>query len=162
MNIINNFLPISDFENLKKNILYNDSFPWYFNDGVNTDYDGHFQFTHTFYKDHRIYSNLFDFINPILLKLEINSLLRIKANLTTKSEKIIEHGFHSDFKFKKNIICTTAIYYLNNNNGYTKFKDGTKILSEENKLIYFNSDLEHLGTNCTDQNSRVVINLNYF
>jgi hypothetical protein len=162
MNIINNFLPFSDFKNLEKNILHNDNFPWYFSDGVNTDYDGNFQFTHTFYKEHKIYSNLFDFINPILSKLEITALLRIKANLTTKNEKLIEHGFHNDFKFKKNMVCTTAIYYLNDNNGYTKFKDGTKILSEANKLIYFNSDLEHSGTNCTDSQSRVVINLNYF
>ena len=36
-----------------------------------------------------------------------------------------------------------------------------KITSEENKLIKFNSQLEHTGTSCTDENRRVVINFNY-
>lgn len=162
MKIINNFLSINDFKNLEQNILQNGYFPWYLNNGVNILNDGNFQFTHTFYKDFRIYSSFFDSINPILLKLEINSLVRIKANLTMKSEKIIEHGFHTDFNFERKMIGTTAIYYLNDNNGYTKFKDGTKIFSEANKLIYFNSDIEHSGTNCTDKDLRAVINLNYF
>ena len=36
-----------------------------------------------------------------------------------------------------------------------------KIISEENKLIEFNSALEHTGSSCTDKSRRVVINFNY-
>jgi hypothetical protein len=60
------------------------------------------------------------------------------------------------------IICTTAIFYINSNDGYTIFKKNKKIIkSKENKFIYFKSNSEHAGTTCTDQKVRVVINFNY-
>ena len=51
--------------------------------------------------------------------------------------------------------------YLDNSNGYTKFKNGKKIKSEENKYVEFDSSLKHTGTSCTDKKRRVVINFNY-
>jgi len=55
----------------------------------------------------------------------------------------------------------TAIYYLNNSNGPTKFKNGTEIKCEENKFIEFNSKLEHTSVFGTNSNKRIVINFNY-
>ena len=55
----------------------------------------------------------------------------------------------------------TGVLYMNNCNGYTKFKNGEKVLSEENKYVEFNSNLEHTGSSCTDEKRRVVINFNY-
>ena len=57
---------------------------------------------------------------------------------------------------------TTAIFYLNSNNGYTEFEDGTKVESVANRFVSFPSTLKHRGTSCTDENVRVVINFNYF
>ena len=55
------------------------------------------------------------------------------------------------------------ILYLNTNNGYTKFEDGTKVISEENKLIIFDAGQKHSGTtNSCDAPYRLVFNLNYF
>ena len=57
---------------------------------------------------------------------------------------------------------TTSIFYMNTNNGYTKFEDGTKIESVANRLVSFPSNMKHKGSSCTDEKIRVVINFNYF
>ena len=56
----------------------------------------------------------------------------------------------------------TAIFYLNTNNGYTLFEDGTKIESVANRLLTFDANLPHTGTSCTDKQFRCVLNINYF
>ena len=43
----------------------------------------------------------------------------------------------------------------------TLFKD-KKINSVENRIIIFNSNIEHTGTSTTNANYRMVLNLNYF
>ena len=55
----------------------------------------------------------------------------------------------------------TAIFYINTNNGYTLFEDGTKVESVENRICIFPYYMKHTGTTCTDKNQRVVININY-
>ena len=61
-----------------------------------------------------------------------------------------------------NLGQTTAIYYLNSNNGSTVFKDsGDKVESVANRLIVFDGSIEHAGTSCTDDSRRVVLNINY-
>jgi len=52
--------------------------------------------------------------------------------------------------------------YVNTNNGYTKFEDGTKVESVANRLVTFPANMKHKGTSCTDEKIRVVINFNYF
>ena len=56
---------------------------------------------------------------------------------------------------------TTSIFYVNTNNGYTVFEDGTKVESVANRMLTFPSNLKHCGTSCTDKNIRSVINFNY-
>ena len=55
----------------------------------------------------------------------------------------------------------TSIYYVNTNNGYTKFKKGGKVKSVENRMVIFDSDDWHQGFTCTDQQRRVLINFNF-
>jgi hypothetical protein len=159
MKIINNFIENKKFKVLQENItdLY---FPWYLQNGVNYNNDGHYQLTHNFISDEKTVSEFIIILKPILNILEAKKLIRVKLNLLTKTEKIIEHGFHIDTDAGVN--CFTGILYLNTNNGYTKFKDNTIINSEENKFIEFNSTTEHTGSSCTDKNYRIVLNLNYF
>ena len=154
--IINDFLDPKDFTSLQQLFLESfNNFPWFLST-VNGPQDTCFQFVHTFFHNTKINSAFFKDLRPILELLKPKSLIRIKANLLTKSSKIIEHDYHIDYKN-----CTTAIFYINSNNGYTKFKSGPLIKSQENKLIKFNSNLEHAGSTCTDQNVRIVINFNY-
>ncbi|NBP03217.1 MAG: hypothetical protein EBU90_24590 [Proteobacteria bacterium] len=163
--IIDNFLSEEDFCSIQSNILGH-YFPWYYNDGVvnNNDEDlNNYQFTHCFYSNFSPKSDFFNFLQPILNSIKPNSLIRIKANLLTKTENHIEHGFHIDIPYlKEEYNSKTAILYMNTNNGYTKFEDGTKVDSVENRLVVFDSRLKHTGTTCTDQKKRVVINFNYF
>ena len=163
--IIDNFLKKEEFDSLQNKILGAD-FPWFKNSCVvksddNTTIDDRYnwQFTHTFYKDHQPFSHFLTAIDPILNKIQPLALIRIKANLIPCSEKIIEYPFHVDLeKFSGK----TAIFYVNSNNGYTLFKDGTKIDSLENRLLVFDANTLHTGSNCTDQRVRCVINFNYF
>jgi hypothetical protein len=157
-NIINNFLEKKEFSNLK-NMVVDSYFPWFLGKGINKSNDLHYQFVHTFYVDNRINSNFFEHLLPVNKKLKIRSLIRIKANLIPKNNKIIEHGYHCDFNYADS---KTAILYINNNNGYTKFKDGFVSSSEENKIVIFNANERHTGTTCTDSDYRIVININYF
>ena len=55
----------------------------------------------------------------------------------------------------------TAIFYVNTNNGWTEFKKGGKVKSVANRIVIFDSNLEHQGVTCTDKKRRVVINFNY-
>ena len=142
MNIYKKFLPKKIFKELKDGIM-SDYFPWYYNDCIlNNKKDKNFQFTFTFLNEKGINCS--------------QELIAIKANLLTKTNKIVEQGFHTDQPKG-----TTSIFYINKCNGYTKFKNNKKITSEENKLVEFNSTLEHTGSSCTDKKRRVVINFNY-
>jgi len=78
--------------------------------------------------------------------------------MNPRTSKIVEHSFHIDVPFK----CTTGILYLNSNDGYTSFEDGTKVESVENRFVTFDSGIKHSGTTCTNQKVRLVLNINYF
>jgi hypothetical protein len=157
MKIIHNFLDDTAFKEIQK-IHFSNSFPWYLQNGVNHPGDGHNQFIHTFYKNEKISSDHFYILKPLIDKLKIKKLIRIKSNLLCKTKKIIEHGFHTDFNVKG---IKTAILYLNTNNGHTIFKNKKIIESEENKIVIFDCRLNHSGTTCTNSNFRALININY-
>lgn len=160
--IIDNFLDVQSFNNLSNLFLGND-INWHFNRSVNA-YDlcgpenlNDFQFTHTIFKDHIIFSQTFQQLEPILKLLNVKSLIRIKANLTTKTDVIYEHGMHVDTTYDSN----AAILYLNTNNGYTKIGED-KVDSIANRLIKFNSRIPHTGSTSTDTQIRVILNFNFF
>jgi len=156
--VIDNYLNEGDHLILKT-IMESNEFPWFFvNKKVSTD-EGLFksQFEHLFYINNNINSNFFNYVKPFLDKLKPKALIRIKANLNPPSEKIVESAYHKDQNFK----CKAAIYYVNDNDGYTLIGK-EKILSKKNRIVFFNSDVKHLGTNSTNCNNRMVINFNYF
>ena len=158
MNTYKNFLEKKDFNKIQSFIMSN-IMPWYYSDGVIDEDDKYDQFVYTFIKDGSIINcpqNMIDLITPLLSKIKHKKFLRVKANLLIKTPEIVEQGYHID-KLKGE----TCVFYLNTCNGYTKFKNGKKIKSEENKLIKFKSTLEHTGSSCTDKKRRVVINFNY-
>jgi hypothetical protein len=156
--VIDNYLDV-DQHLILKTIMESNEFPWFYYDSkVSTDKGlFKFQFNHIFYIDNNINSNFFNHLKPILDKLKPLSLVRIKANLNPPSENIVKCAYHTDQNFK----CKAAIYYINDNNGYTLIGK-EKILSKENRIVLFDSDVKHLGTNSTNCNNRMVINFNYF
>ena len=158
--ITDNYL--SEEDNLiLKTIMESNEFPWFYTKGKSKSTEKpklfDYQFNHIFYINNNINSNFFDHLNPILDKLKPLSLIRIKANLNTPLENIIEYDFHKDQYFK----CKAAIYYLNDNDGYTMIGDN-KIKSKANRMVFFDAQTKHYGTNSTNCNNRMLINFNYF
>lgn len=94
----------------------------------------------------------------MLKKLEVKSLIKAKANLNPYSPKLYKGYFHSDTVHDN----LTAVYYLNENNGYTFLKNNKKVKSKENRIVIFDAQMKHAGTNTTNEKKRVVLNLNYF
>ena len=166
MKIIDNFVSFGDFKELQKFMLSLD-FPWFYNDCKSLQNDGHFQFTHMFYQFNFPQSDFVSILKPVLdqlhLQTDLYSLIKIKSNLVTKTPTIIEYGYHIDLPDLKDYhTAKTAILYMNTNNGYTRFEDGSIVESVENRLVVFDSRIKHAGTSCTDQKTRVVINFNFF
>ena len=163
--VIDNFLPTYQFKSLK-NILFSTHFHWYFNDRIiEGDKGRKYQLFHVLYdlkKEYNGRTEKFGEVEPIInligYKLNVTKLHRIKANLRPKSFfNRSSGGYHID-----GYDCShTSIYYINTNNGYTKFKNGTKVKSVENRMVVFPSNLGHQGYTCSDQLRRVVINFNY-
>jgi len=156
--IEDNYLTVEEHIILK-NIMESNTFPWYFNDVKvkKSDKLFEYQFVHIFYKNNTVNSDFFNILNSLIKKLKPLSLIRIKANCNPISNNLIKFGKHLDQKFK----CKTAIYYLNDNDGYTMIGD-KKVESKSNRMVFFNANKKHYGTNSTNCNNRMVINFNYF
>ena len=165
MEVVDNYLSQEDFNTIH-NHLYGDGI-WAFLDGIDykDDDEDKFQFVHYYIKQSVQVSKYLNILLPITNKIKPFVFTRIKANFLTRTPTVRENRYHVDIKLKrKNKVrdWTTSIFYVNTNNGYTKFEDGTKIESVANRFITFPANRKHLGTSCTDQNSRVVINFNYY
>ena len=165
MKIIDNAISNTEIQNLQ-NIFYSTNFAWYYNDFKNSPTDilsdntlNDFQFTHNFYKNYNVTSQHIALIEPILQMLNPCAIYRIKANLTTKTQKIIKFPFHQD---EEGLVGKTAIFYVNSNNGYTEFENNETVESVANRLCVFDSTKLHRGTTSTDTKTRCVINFNYF
>jgi hypothetical protein len=161
--VIDDFLDIQSFKKIDDMFFRNKEFPWFVNGVVdNKDYK---QFTHMFHIAHKPNSYYFDNLIPIFDKLKAKALIKVKANYLWRTEKIIEHGFHTDTAQhiqNNEVNWKTSIFYINTNNGYTKFENGKKVLSKANRLVIFPANVKHTGTTCTDKEERIVLNINYY
>tara|TARA_R100000544_G_C2194757_1_gene43574 strand:- start:199 stop:687 length:489 start_codon:yes stop_codon:yes gene_type:complete len=157
--VINNFLSNKNYKVIN-NAMNEEYFPWYYND-YKIDGDNqlfHYQMTHVFYRDGQINSNYFSILEPLFKKIKLKTLIKVKANLNPISQTLVEFHEHKDTP--KNTENKSMIYYINSNNGYTKIKN-KKIKSTANKALFFPSDTIHNGTNSTNCNNRMVINIIY-
>ena len=170
MNVQDNFLDPQQFFELQRGMCGGE-FPWYWQPNVaydivpdellECDKLDNWQFSHmlywldapqsTWYKEARI---LLDAMQP-----NITALMRVKANCNPVTKEPIGHGYHTDINQSES---TTSIFYLNTNNGYTKFEDGTKVDCVANRLVTFPNSIRHTGVTCTDKKNKIVVNINYF
>ena len=164
--IIDNFLPQERFQIIKNTIIHAD-FPWYMSPFVASQEEAYMMkkmcdsgssyFTHMFYSGFRV-SNQCSIFSELLRKLEVKSLIRIKANLYPSTEKRIHHAKHVDYDYKHR----GAILYINTNDGLTVLEDGTEVESIQNRLLLFDPSKTHNSTTCTDDKCRVNVNFNFF
>tara|TARA_Y100001951_G_C11140875_1_gene183567 strand:- start:32 stop:583 length:552 start_codon:yes stop_codon:yes gene_type:complete len=165
-----NFLDNNYFQELK-DIVFSEQFPWYMA-GVLEAYTpgstltkgdprNDVQMVHVAYADHHILSDFYQRLGPMFRDMGLYACHKVKINLLKREEKIIEHGLHIDItEAPENNL--TSILYMNTNNGYTKFANGEKIESVENRFVTFPSTLKHTGsTNTCDAQVRCVMNINW-
>ena len=151
-------------------------FPWYFMDNLNVSKEnainpnaksflGNYYFhNYLFYYQGKTVvaaeeMNLFtSFCDQ--LGISVEKLWRVKANLYPRTQKKVHHLPHRDYD--PGMGYRTALYYVNTNNGYTKF-DGTSktIKSKKNRVALFDGSNPHHSTTPTDVNYRLTINFDY-
>ena len=168
MKVIDNILSTQQYNELK-DIMYGEAFPWFYKTSVvdqddktldSEDYQ--IQFVHNIHESmgptttQETFSLMWRFFE-VLQPLQ---LIRIKANLLPRADAIVEHGYHSDTHVPG---ALTAIYYLNTNNGETRFENKSKkpVKSKANRLLVFPAKWKHTGTTHTDRKTRCVINFNF-
>lgn len=165
VSVQDNFLDVEYFQFLKGQVL-DKSFPWTVSTvkdslGIN-DYQLCHGVCNTIDGNHIIVSTFYEELTPLFKSLDVLCCLRIKINLLKREEKLFEHPLHVDWANAPSNLYTSLLYF-NTNNGYTRFEDGTKIQSVENRLITFPNHYKHSGTvnSCTEPH-RCVMNINYF
>ena len=161
--IIDNFLNKDQYDELH-NAMFSANFPWYYANSVMPEdratcktFDN-YQWGHSFYREYAFHSQHAMILLPIIKKLDPAAIVRIKGLMLSRTEENVEHGMHEDNTFN----TTNALYYLNTNNGYTRFANGKKVDSIANRMVVFSSGLKHTGATCTDQKVRCAINFNYY
>ena len=163
MKIYDNFLNPQDFK-LVSTFLLSSKIPWMYNDTITNQEEGldGYQFVHTFFNVAKPFDcnscKYSKFLDPLWIKLSPKYILRVKANLRPRTSELVQSEWHTDTDITQ---AKTGIFYLNTNNGFTVFKTGEKVESKANRLVLFDSQLEHSGTSCTDERRRIVLNLNY-
>ena len=118
MKVVDDFLPSYQFKEIQS-LLMGPEFPWYYNDHICDEGDGLFQDKHTFYNRKSgmtsDYLSLFDYC---LNRLGVKELWRMLMPI----QDLLKIYYHTDC-----FPCPyTAVYYINTNNGYTKFKKVVK------------------------------------
>ena len=158
MKVIDNFLSSYHLNQLHF-VVMGDRFPWFYNQTTTTFGVQCPRYTHMIYRDPSIsptskYFSLFDVFSS---KLKVKKLSRIMINSMLPSFLVSKNtGFHID-----QFPCSqTAIYYLNTNNGYTKFKGYGKVKCVENRMVIFDSKLQHAAFTSTESR-RITVNFNY-
>lgn len=163
--IVDDFLPIDQFREIQRHLM-GASWPWHFNTIVDSPEDesepSKYQFTYGFYDRKEGWINSGQkVIWPITQRINPITWLRIKANLNPWVPYPALNSFHIDMNGMGEVPFWTSIFYVNTNDGYTQFEDGTKVESIENRLITFPGNRKHTGCPCSDQKCRVLINFNY-
>ena len=159
--VIDDFLATHEFQRIQSTLM-GANFPWYLNMNITRpDESFHvndYQLVHSLFEQWANTSPYFPILEPLIEKLNVKALLRAKVNLGPATAEPYETGYHSDYPFE----CKTACFYVNTNNGYTKFESGEIVESVANRVMIFDSLMKHTGVTQTDQKVRAVLNLNYF
>lgn len=165
MRVIDDYLDAEAFLRMRAAIEA-DGFPWHKTHvlwpppiGLEDAYN--VQFVHGFYQRKpglRHASDRMPVVWPLVERLDPAILLKLKANRTVRRDRHVVYGLHVDTRRPG---ATTGILYLNTNNGYTAFEDGSRVGSVANRLVLFDAGLRHSGACCTDAPQRLVLNVNF-
>ena len=166
--IIDDFISESDMDNFYETFTYG-GFPWTLLTKVNENAgENDFQFAHKYIDNgEEVYATAIEALRPIFRELyhakymnKDTEVYRAKTNLFIKTVTNRGLGFHHDIT---NLVDNykTIIYYVNSNNGGTRFEDDTFIESVRNRALLFTGKISHETVTQTDTNFRFNININY-
>ena len=159
--VLDDALMPEDHMMLEKELLDFRRFPWYMGSGnvAGTGEDkGHrdLYLYHTLFAIDAEPSPWWGLFNPLWNMLNPMAFVRVRCNLDIGRSVPHEHGFHNDYD---NIV--SAVYYVNDNNGATKFENGEVVRSKANRIVFFDSNLRHTTVVATDVRARILVNINY-
>lgn len=159
MKVIDNICPDIDFQNIYNEIM-GENFAWYFRPAVawitDKPSNDNYMFTHLVYADATPVSSLYQVLLPFLRQLEIKALIRIMINQYPYTPQLKVHADHTDFDYTHK----GAILYLNTCDGYT-YCQGQKVYSVANRVLLHDPSQKHHSTATTDDQRRVICNINY-
>tara|TARA_A100001391_G_scaffold39078_1_gene21650 strand:+ start:467 stop:958 length:492 start_codon:yes stop_codon:yes gene_type:complete len=162
LQVIDNFIERSKW-NQFRNILTSSDINWFYQKhmvqtGKNPD---NFYFAHIFFHKNTINSPFYDpFIVECLERLKVAATISVRANMYLRTGERYYSNWHTDNKLKG---ATTAVLYVNSNDGGTEFKDTNEFVqSEENRIVIFPSETQHRVKTQLSTPNRIVINFNYF
>lgn len=144
-------------------------FPWTYQAHSDFEGDGVPQFVHIFAQNtgNFFQTEQMPIIHPLLMSVGVSSIISIKTNLTPRSDVRVYGGWHTDREFDGlpetyRQTVTTAVFYLNDNDGGTELRDGTFIDARRNRVAMFPSGTEHRAVrHTTGDFARIVVNLNF-
>ena len=179
--IIDNFLPQA-YQDALQHLMLSINFSWYLNRitaypystdvARNTTTDSP-QFTHIFFEDGQKRSEHFNLISLVMYHLmltenvDTTELLRAKANLNILINNYPkDHHYVAHRDYDELTKFTTAIYYVNDSDGDTKFFDDDgrivrSVAPKKGRLVYFDGSINHAGRPPINTNVRCVINFNF-
>ena len=158
LKIIPNYLNYYTFTELVNQI--NDThFPWNYPQGDN--WGEPCQYVNLLYYDHEFSKDVTPKLKHILAVIcsQLGAIAVLRININSTPRNAPEQTWHTDW-----VISTqskTCVLYLNDNDGYTEFKD-MKVDSVANTAVIFDTNIEHRGVPPTNVDRRLVININYF
>ena len=151
-----------EYFSMLQGVVMGHNFPWEYQARVANPWENnneHFYFVHRLYERFSPVSSFMEPLDDYLIKvLNVKSIIRARVLLYPNQGKFIEHDPHIDFEYSHN----AALLYFNDNDGFTKMEDGTKIESVANRNVIFDGSTSHNSTNCTNEKARFVLAVNYF
>ena len=164
MEVKDNFLEDIHLAELDK--IAPDNVAWFLQKEQVTGADDGCWLRHLIYDENIPQSVLYAPVSKIFKDyLKYIALCRISVNLLFRQKTPSISAFHTDFQDDNSILdekkITTAIFYLNTNNGATEFKDGDRIDCVRNRLIIFPTTTPHRAIGQTDVSQRIVFNFNF-
>lgn len=165
--VYDNFLEKDFLEKFTEEIT-SDRIPWFSRKydvppikGVTNNKNGYFN--HTFYNQDQPKSPIYDwYIKDILKKMNASTPINVTANLTLRDIDTVESAYHTDDSLTNS---KTAILYLTSCNAKTVLKIDDKeipVESKKNRILIFNTDIQHKLVYQTDIHKRYIVNFNYY
>jgi len=158
-----NFLVNSEYQKLKSKIISSEM-PWFYVEKdthpITENSNGYFR--NYFYKNQMPCHPYYEDCIPLLNEIGCVTPIEIRANLNFRDIDSKSSGFHTDNNHK---YVKTALLFFTTCNAKTMLKYKNKeiyIDSVENRILIFNSSVEHKLIYQTDTHKRYILNINYY